>query len=827
MSHNVRQIRLAAVVCTAGVLLAGAAGVYAAPNQREADLIKTLKSNASRAEKDKACRELQVVGTRACIPALAALLGDKDHSHMARYALEPMPYAEAGKALRDALDKTSGTTKVGVITSLGFRRDGAATAQLAKLVSGRDQDIAAAATAALGRIGTADATRAIGRLRQTATGKLRAAAAEASLTAAERLVAQGKRADAATIWEDLQGAKWPAHIRLGAFVGLLSAGGDKAADRAIAAIGGNDRALRAVAIANSRSLKGPGIGKRLAAELGALPPDAQVLLIGALVQRGDPAVRPEIIKAAGNASDRVRTAALGALGKVGDAACVALLCRAVATGKSDAEKQAAVNSLQSLRGEKVNANILASLAAAPAEAKVALIETLAIRQAPGAVGALVKEAGGADAPVRAAALKALGQLATSYDLTPLVNLLVARPSEEAERAVVLVSRRLAPVAAQAECVLEALGKAKTTPIRCSLLRVLGGIGNAKAFAAVTAAKGDKDADVQNAAVRALTGWPNARALTAALDIFRTSESMTHRVLALRGCVRMVGLTDLPSAAKLKILSELMNKTKRPQDRQLVLSGLANVADLAALAAVEPFLRDGAVRDEAELAMLAIARGIMSTAPSQAKAAAQKLRRSRNRTISRGANRLIRDIDALPAWTPLFNGKDLTGWRETGSAIFKVEGGNLVGTQTTGKGGDLWTDAEFDDFELQVTYRVVWPANSGFWFRHNGRKGYQYDVLKYKRPVAFSGSLYCPGKMFIIKNLNESLEKRDGWNEARVRAAGDELTLWLNGTKTGTVKDNLLKKGRIGIQVHPGNGFKGMKIIIKKMEVRLLKAQGGS
>ena len=277
----------------------------------------------------------------------------------------------------------------------------------------------------------------------------------------------------------------------------------------------------------------------------------------------------------------------------------------------------------------------------------------------------------------------------------------------------------------------------------------------------------------------------------------------------------------------------MNTAKRSEDRKLVLAGLATVADPAALKAVEPFLGDPAVGAEAELAMLAIARQVGGAA---GKAAAEKVRAtSKNAATRREADRIIRQIQQAkpkpaPAtagkWTPLFNGKDLTGWKKTGSAIFTVEDGSLVGTQTDGKGGDLWTEAEFDDFELQITYRVVWPANSGFWFRHDGRKGYQYDVLKYKNPVAFSGTLYCPGKMFLTKNVNEALENRDGWNEARVRAVGDELTLWLNGKQTGNVRDKTLAKGRIGIQIHPGNGFKGMKMIIKKMEIRSLKAKGG-
>ena len=172
-----------------------------------------------------------------------------------------------------------------------------------------------------------------------------------------------------------------------------------------------------------------------------------------------------------------------------------------------------------------------------------------------------------------------------------------------------------------------------------------------------------------------------------------------------------------------------------------------------------------------------------------------------------------------AWTPLLNGKDLTGWKKpTGEAIATVEDGALVGTQTTGKGGDLFTEKEYDNFELRFTYKVVWPANSGVWFRGK----YQFDILKYKNPVAFSGTLYCPGKMFLTKNLKEELENRDGWNEGQIYANGDHLILWLNGTKVGECHDKTLKKGPVGIQVHGGGNFKGMKIIIRKMELRTLK-----
>ena len=173
------------------------------------------------------------------------------------------------------------------------------------------------------------------------------------------------------------------------------------------------------------------------------------------------------------------------------------------------------------------------------------------------------------------------------------------------------------------------------------------------------------------------------------------------------------------------------------------------------------------------------------------------------------------------WTPLFNGKDMEGWTFGSKEKCFVENGLLVGTQTDGSGDNIMSKKQLDNFELRATYRVKWPANSGIWFRFDKGKGYQFDILKYKRPVAYSGTLYCPGKMFITRNLDESVENRDGWNEAQIYANGDHLILWLNGKKVGECHDKTLAKGAIGIQVHGGGALKNMRIEFKKIEIREL------
>ena len=834
MNRNMRRIQVITAFCLAVVIFVGVAGAADAGDKakRQTELIKTLKSGAPQAEKDLACRELQVIGTEACIDALAAMLTDAKLSHMARYALEPMPYPKAAQAMRGALDKTSGPTKVGLLISLGFRRDAKSTGVLTALLKDKDPAVAGAAAAALGRIGTTEAAKALGSFRGSADKALQVIVAEASLTAAEQLAKNGKQDEAAKICEELQAAKWPTHVRLGAFVGLLGSGGETAVSQAVAAISGKDAAMRSAAISHVSKLKGEGVGKRLASGLDKLPPDAQALLIDALGDLGDAAVLPTVVKAATNTNADVRMAAIKTIGKIGDISCVKLLCDTVVASKDSAEQQAAVNSLHGLKGDKVNATIVASMKAAPAEAKIKLIEALITRKATEAVGDLVTEAKGPDAKVRVAALKALGWIAQPADVKALVGLAV-KPADDparsaAELAIVQVARKIAKPSARSDAVLAALKTAGDTPAKCSLIRVLGSLGGKKAFAAVAPGLKDKSTDVQDAAVNALSNWPSARALDALMGVFKTSDNPKHHVLSLRGCVRILGLNDCTIERTLTCYRELIKASKTPADTKLVLSGLGAVADPAALEVIEPFLANKEFLAEAEFAKLGVARAIMGSSSTLARQVAGALRKSKNKTVANQAGWILRSlsigkIDPVSAgsWKSIFNGKDLAGWRTTGTAIFKVEDNCLVGTQTDGKGGDIWTDAEYDNFELRVTYRVVWPANSGFWFRHDGRKGYQYDVLKYKNPVAFSGTLYCPGKMFITKNLKESLENRDGWNEARIRAMDDDLTLWLNGTRTGNCKDNTLAKGRIGIQIHPGNGFKGMQMVVKKMEIRAL------
>ena len=118
-----------------------------------ADLIQLLEDpESSEFARAKACQRLAVVGDEAAVPSLARLLSDPKLSHYARMALEPMPGESVDQPLREALASLEGELLIGVINSIGLRRDQGALKALATLRHGDDADVAAAATWAINRI---------------------------------------------------------------------------------------------------------------------------------------------------------------------------------------------------------------------------------------------------------------------------------------------------------------------------------------------------------------------------------------------------------------------------------------------------------------------------------------------------------------------------------------------------------------------------------------------------------------------------------------------------------------------------------------------------
>jgi len=169
----------------------------------------------------------------------------------------------------------------------------------------------------------------------------------------------------------------------------------------------------------------------------------------------------------------------------------------------------------------------------------------------------------------------------------------------------------------------------------------------KALAAVRPALKDPDAGVQEAAVRALGDWPSPDAAADLLKLAQSAPKANHRILALRGYIRLAGLVTRRSAQDaLKMYREAMRAATRPDERKQILSGVGRVRSLEALKLVMPSLADDAVRREAAWAALGIADGIRGAHPREVRAALQKvLASTKDARIRRRAQEILKRTPA--------------------------------------------------------------------------------------------------------------------------------------------------------------------------------------
>ena len=161
-NRAVPLLLLAAVLAAAARSPAAAGDKNSDSAARVRQLIAVIERDASppqnafavKQAKAAACKQLAIYGDASAVGPLAKLLDDAELASWARIALEAIPGRAAAAALREARGRLHGKLLVGVINSIGVRRDAEAVAGLAESLRSADAEVLEAAAVALGHIGT-------------------------------------------------------------------------------------------------------------------------------------------------------------------------------------------------------------------------------------------------------------------------------------------------------------------------------------------------------------------------------------------------------------------------------------------------------------------------------------------------------------------------------------------------------------------------------------------------------------------------------------------------------------------------------------------------
>jgi hypothetical protein len=192
------------------------------------------------------------------------------------------------------------------------------------------------------------------------------------------------------------------------------------------------------------------------------------------------------------------------------------------------------------------------------------------------------------------------------------------------------------------------------------------------------------------------------------------------------------------------------------------------------------------------------------------------------------------ISAQPKWISLFNGKDLSGWnRKGGSANYSVEEGMIIGsTRLNSPNSFLCTDKNYDNFILELDFKVDSNLNSGVQIRSESNAEYQdsrvhgYQIEIDPSSRAFTGGIYDEAQRGWLVPLTSNSSarnvfKKGSWNHFRIEAISDSIKVWINDTPSAWLIDNLTHSGFIALQVHDigkDSSKMGIRVMFKNIKI---------
>jgi hypothetical protein len=178
------------------------------------------------------------------------------------------------------------------------------------------------------------------------------------------------------------------------------------------------------------------------------------------------------------------------------------------------------------------------------------------------------------------------------------------------------------------------------------------------------------------------------------------------------------------------------------------------------------------------------------------------------------------ITSSSAWTSLFNGKDLSGWKINGQEKWIVENGTILCESAANKYGYLTTEKTYRNFDLRLKFKPEAEGNSGVFFRSkitgiDPDHGPDIEGMQVEVDPSIgkhTGGLYeSDGRGWVAMptDAGEKALKPGAWNDLEVFAHGNHIVTQLNGVKVVDFTDSAQKfsEGVVGLQIHTGGGVK--------------------
>ncbi len=801
-------------------------------------LILALRANAHSEVKTFLIKQVQLTGGKESVAPLKSFLFDEKLCEPATQALLAIHGSEAEAAFVQALPTSSGAPRLTIIKALGELRSKTAAPELLKLAADKNIDVRSVTRTALANSGE---LAAMPLLSEAVSSEASQQARADYLLFAQRRAEAGDKQTSSTICREVlanRNGRFASHEQANALSTLVTALGAEALPDLLAVLDRDDARLQNAALQLAQEISGEAATAQWLNKMKQVAPAARARIVAMLGARGDQSAARALREALSSTDEVLALAAIPALAKLSGKESVPTLLQVLQTTRS-AERVAAIKlALLALPLEKNLTRMIELLPNIAASARVALLEVIASRHTRSAFEAVVARANDEERSVRLAAIKALENISEAGDLPRVIDLMLATTSEAEvsalQKAIVTVAAQIPETEKRAEPVL-IKQKNSNGEQQIKLLQTLARLGGAKAFEQVLGETKNPNADIRDAAIRALADWPEPVALPELLRLAREEKDLSYHVLAMRAALRLLDAAEFPSEEKLRLYREAISLAHRVDEKKLALAGLANVKSIAALDFVSAFFDEDTLSLEAALAAIKIAEtqrrerlsidGAEIAKTLIGKASEPNLRKK----LAQHFEAQAESNQPPEGFVGLFNGRDLTGWKglvENPAKRAQMGSEEMAAAQTKadsimnahwkvlddgvlyfeGQGyQNICAAQDYSDFELLIDWKIEPNGDSGLYLRGSP----QVQIWDAVQRQIGSGGLFNNQK-----NPSTPLQVADRpvgeWNTFRIIMIGEAVTVYLN---EALVVDNvplenywerespLYSTGQIELQAH--------------------------
>lgn len=577
--------------------------------QIERKLISVLQSDSTFFAKQYVCRKLANIASSQSIDALSMLLTDEKLSHMARYALEKIPDPVVDTVFRNALEKSDGQIKIGIIHSLGSRRSG--EEKLLALLDSSDPEIVLAAVSALGRVGGPQAGMAILSRLDTQVDTAYLIYADALLAIAHNAVMEGQTQLSVSLYEKLYKDGKKEHIQVAGFMGLLDTQPKRIERLLQDAMESSNPLFNRLAGRYLTETKNVELFDYYIKNFDSIPMAGQLAVLSAIQARDYKSAHAVVVDTLRNDSTVVRTAAIDCLAAIGREADIHVLVKIAAETKG-LEKQAAQRALCQLDGEGVDVVMISMLKDSDSAVQVELIKAMSFRKTAVACDAVIDRIDDSNETVSTAALQIIAELGNVSHVPPVLSVMEKTDRRQIQRTCEQTLLKLC--SRYPDDILPLiLKRAKTAhgQVCYALLRIAASTNCKEVLEVVLTTLAEENSDSKSAAINILSNWKDTVSLSessAFSDLYAVAKNdpeVKIRIIALRGYISLIQRVQMSPEDKQKMLSEAMAIVERKEEKVLAISALSSVKSPNAMEQILAVLENDEIQMEARIAVLKI------------------------------------------------------------------------------------------------------------------------------------------------------------------------------------------------------------------------------